>query len=93
MTVAVLIHMSLENLPRALDELYRVSRRYILTHEYFAEEETDIPWRGRTGLLFKRNFLRHWQVRYPDLKFIEIGYLTEEAGFDRLTFWMLEKIN
>ena len=91
MTVAVLIHMSLENLPRAMDELYRVSGRYILTHEYFAEAETDIPWRGRTGLLFKRDFLGHWQARYPDLRLLHNGYLTEEEGFDRMTFWILQK--
>lgn len=91
MTVAVLIHMSLDNLPMALDELYRVSGRYILTHEYFAEEETDIPWQGRSGLLFKRDFLAHWRARYPDLETLDNGFLAEEEGFDRMTFWVLEK--
>ena len=91
MTVAVLIHMSLDNLPAALDEIYRVSARYILTHEYFAETETDIPWHGLSGALFKRNFLGHWRQRYPQLRLIDTGYLTLEQGFDRMTFWILEK--
>lgn len=91
MTVAVLIHMSPENLPRALEEIYRISNRYILTHEYYAEEETDILWHGRAGVLFKRDFLAHWQRRYPDLRLVDSGFLTEDEGFDRMTFWVLEK--
>lgn len=91
MTVAVLIHMSPANLPRALDEIYRVSRRYILSHEYFAPTETDIPWHGRSGVLFKRDFLACWLQRYPALRLIDTGYRGPEDGFDRMTFWILEK--
>lgn len=91
MTIAVLIHMSPETLPRAMEEIYRVSGRYILTHEYFAEEETDILWHGRSGVLFKRNFLDHWQRRYPNLELVDTGYLMPDEGFDRMTFWVLRK--
>lgn len=37
MTAGVLIHIPLEQLPQVMREIYRVSRRYVLAVEYFAE--------------------------------------------------------
>ena len=90
-TAAVLIHVSLADLPGALAEIHRVSRRYILAMEYFAEEETIIPYRGHDDLLWKRNFLKHYQTQFPGLKVIREGYLSIEDGWDRQTWWLLEK--
>lgn len=91
-TSGVLIHISQRNLPAALSEIYRVSRRYILAIEYFAEEETMIPYRGYTNLLWKRDFLKHFQSQFPDLRLIRSGHLGLEDGFDRTHYWLLEKI-
>lgn len=87
-TAGVLIHIALANLPAALDEIYRCSRRYILAIEYFAEEETPINYRGHTALLWKRNFLKHYQDRFPDLAVVRQGY---EESWDRSHWWLLEK--
>ena len=91
MTAGVLIHIPLAGLDRALDEVHRVSRRYILAIEYFAETETPVPYRGRQDLLFKRNFLRHYESRFPDLALVRDGYWTAAEGFDRTHWWLLEK--
>jgi len=90
-TAGVLIHVALADLPTALREISRVSRRYILCMEYFAEEETEILYRGETGLLWKRNFLRHYQEMWPSLQLLKTGYLGPEQGWDRITWWLLEK--
>jgi len=90
-TSGVLIHISLADLPKALAEIHRVSRRYILAMEYFAEEETVIPYRGREDLLWKRNFLKHYQTQFPGLKVVREGFLGLEEGWDRQTWWLLEK--
>lgn len=90
-TAGVLIHISLADLPRALAEIHRVSRRYVVALEYFAEEETAIPYRGREDLLWKRDFLRHYQTQFPDLRLVRSGYFGPEQGFDRTTWWLLEK--
>jgi len=87
-TVGVLIHVALEDLPRAMREVYRCSRRYVLAVEYFSEEETNIPYRGHQNLLWKRNFLRHYQTLFPDLTLVRQGYFEE---WDRSTWWHLEK--
>jgi len=88
MTAGVLIHIALADLAAALTELYRVSGRYILSIEYFAEREQNVLYRGCDNLLWKRNFLKHWQEQYPDLVLVRSGY---EESWDRTHWWLLEK--
>lgn len=90
-TSGVLIHVALAELPTALREIHRVSARCILAIEYFAEEETVIPYRGSDSLLWKRNFLKHYQREFPELTAIRSGYWGVEDGFDRTNWWLLEK--
>ncbi|MGD0623538.1 MAG: pseudaminic acid biosynthesis-associated methylase [Thermodesulfobacteriota bacterium] len=90
-SAGVLIHIPPAHLPEALTEIYRVSKRYLLSIEYFAEEETVIYYRDHEDLLWKRNFLRHWQTQFPDLRLIRTGYWGREDGFDRTHWWLLEK--
>ena len=90
-TAGVLIHIPLADLPVALSEIYRVSKRYILAIEYFAEEETVIHYHGHDDLLWKRDFLKHYQTQFPDLTLIRSGYWGPEHGFDRTHWWLLEK--
>ncbi|MER3422658.1 MAG: hypothetical protein C4293_04925 [Nitrospiraceae bacterium] len=90
-TAGVLIHIPLTDLPAALAEIVRVSKRYILAIEYFAEEETAIPYRGYDNLLWKRNFLKHYQRQFPELCLVRSGYWGPEHGFDGTHWWLLEK--
>jgi pseudaminic acid biosynthesis-associated methylase len=90
-TAGVLIHIPLADLPRALSELYRVSMRYVLAVEYFAEEETPIPYRDSEDLLWKRDFLSHYESSFPALTMIRSGYCGVEDGFDRTHWWLFEK--
>tara|TARA_Y100000588_G_C14255554_1_gene925267 strand:- start:2663 stop:3259 length:597 start_codon:yes stop_codon:yes gene_type:complete len=90
-TACVLIHIDKSELPKALSEIYRVSSRYILAVEYFAEEETTIHYRGHDDLLWKRNFLKHYQKQFPGLLLVRSGYWGPEDGFDRTNWWLLEK--
>jgi pseudaminic acid biosynthesis-associated methylase len=87
-TAGVLIHIAPEDLPRALREVYRCSRRSILAIEYFSEGETAIPYRGHQGLLWKRDFQRHYQTLLPELTLVRQGYCEE---WDRTTWWLWEK--
>jgi hypothetical protein len=90
-TAGVLIHIPLGDLPLALSEIYRVSKRYILAIEYFAQEETVVHYRGYDNLLWKRDFLRHYQSQFPELTLVRSGFLTSEDGFDKTHWWLLEK--
>jgi pseudaminic acid biosynthesis-associated methylase len=90
-TAGVLIHVALEDLAAALREIHRVSRRYILAIEYFAGEETAIEYWGRWDLLWKRDFLAHYERQFSDLRLLRDGYWGPEDGFDRTHWWLLEK--
>lgn len=90
-TAGVLIHLALADLPRALAELHRCSRRYLLAVEYYAAEETTIPYRGSDSLLWKRDFLKHYQTAFPDLKLLASGLWNEAGVWDDCTWWLLEK--
>ncbi len=90
-TVGVLIHIPPEELPKALTEIHRVSRRYILAAEYYAAEETPIVYRGQNDLLWKRDFRQHYQTLFPGLRLLREGYWDAEQGFDRTHWWLLEK--
>jgi hypothetical protein len=81
----------LANLASALREVYRCSRSHVLAIEYYAEQETVIPYRGHDDLLWKRDFLRHYQAQFPDLVQVRGGYLDASHGFDRSHWWLLEK--
>jgi pseudaminic acid biosynthesis-associated methylase len=90
-TWGVLIHVPFESLGIALQEIHRVSSTYALAVEYFAEEETAIRYRGHDNLLWKRNFLRHYQERFPRLRLLEEGHWGPEVGEDRVSWWLFEK--
>jgi len=90
-TAGVLIHIPDDGLARALQEIVRVSRRYILAVEYFAEEDTSIPYRGHDELLFKRDFGRHYLRNAPGLNLVRSGYWGPEDGFDRTHWWLFSK--
>ena len=90
-TAGVLIHIPPDRLADAMREIVRVTRRYVLAAEYYAEQDTVIEYRGRNDLLWKRNFLTHYQTNVPDLKLVHSGYWGEGDGFDRTHWWLMEK--
>jgi pseudaminic acid biosynthesis-associated methylase len=91
MTCGVLIHVPLQDLKQCISEIYRVANNYILSVEYFAEKETVIPYRGHDELLWKRNFLKHYQSLFPDLNLLRQGYWDKSDGFDRCNWWLFSK--
>ena len=90
-TVGVLIHVSPESLARVLAEIVRVSARFVLAAEYFAESEEVVHYRGRDDLLWRRDFHAAYLGVEPRLALVRSGYLGPERGFDRCHWWLLEK--
>ncbi len=91
MTANVLIHIALDDLAAVLQEIHRVSRQYMLSIEYFAEEETVINYRGHDDLLWKRDFPEHYRKQFPELQLLKSGYWDRDNGFDRSHWWLWEK--
>jgi pseudaminic acid biosynthesis-associated methylase len=90
-TSGVLIHIPPTDLSRAMAEIHRVSRRFILCIEYFAEKDTELVYRGQTGLLWKRDFGGRYEELFPSLTLERTGFLDREAGFDSCNWWLFRK--
>lgn len=91
-TSGVLIHINPDDLLACCAEIYRVSRRYVVSVEYFSKEPEEKTYQGKEGLLFKRDFGSFWLDNFPDLSCRGYGFEWKPAtGLDDLTWWVLEK--
>jgi pseudaminic acid biosynthesis-associated methylase len=90
-TMGVLIHQPVDTLPLVMAEIVRCSRRYVLAGEYYADQLTEVPYRGHAGALFKRDFGGLYQQLFPELKLLQKGFLGKDLGWDDITFWVFEK--
>ncbi|MBC8505211.1 MAG: methyltransferase domain-containing protein [Anaerolineales bacterium] len=90
-TMGVLIHQPESTLPLVMSEIVRCSNKYVLCVEYYSEETAEMPYRGQTGALFKRNYLHIYQELFPELELIKQGFLSRDEGWDDVTYWMFEK--
>ena len=80
-TSGVLIHIHPDNILKALTEIHRCSRHYIWGFEYFSEDYTTVPYRGKDDLLWKANFKKMYLDAFPYLRLIKekrIPYLENE---------------
>ena len=91
-TTGVLIHQDPGALEQVMREIVRVSGRYVLCGEYYAEELTEVPYRGQEGALFKRDFGGLYQELFPELELVDEGFLPRgEGSWDDVTWWVFEK--
>src|SRR4051812_32327825 len=91
-TMGVLIHQPDESLPSIMDEMVRVSSRYVLCGEYFGEETTEVPYRGYRNALFRRDYGGLFANRFRgELQLAFSGFLGTEDGFDNVTWWLFER--
>jgi pseudaminic acid biosynthesis-associated methylase len=67
-TSGVLIHIAPEDLPRAMNEIHRCTRKYIWGMEYFSVKPAAINYRGHDHLLWKMNYAQEYLSRFPDLE-------------------------
>ena len=89
-TAGVLIHQSRESLPKVMDEQVRVAERFILFAEYYAKAQTEVPYRGHEGALFKDDYGRLYAERYPELDQLEKRFL-DSGSWDDVTCWTFRK--
>ncbi|MBU0909085.1 MAG: pseudaminic acid biosynthesis-associated methylase [Proteobacteria bacterium] len=90
----VLIHMNPQVLPQVYDLLYQLSKRYIFLAEYYNPTPVEIPYRGHSGKLFKRDFAGEMLDRFSDLRLLDYGFVYHRDNnfpLDDLTWFLLEK--
>jgi pseudaminic acid biosynthesis-associated methylase len=90
-TSGVLIHIAPDTLGDALDEIYRVARRWIVAIEYDHPSEHEVCYRGHRGALWKRDHGAVWYARHPDLQLVRRLELGADDGYDDCTAHLYEK--
>lgn len=93
-TKGVLIHINPEQLPAAYETLYRASSAYVLVAEYYNPSPTEVPYRGHTERLFKRDFAGDLMERYPDLQLVDYGFVYRRDRVfpqDDVTWFLLRR--
>jgi len=93
-TKGVLIHIDPHSLEAAYERLYTCSRRYICIAEYYNPSPVEVPYRGQSGLLFKRDFAGDLLDRCTDLQLVDYGFAyRRDPHFpqDDLCWFLLEK--
>lgn len=70
-TSGVLIHLSPKDVNLAMDEIYRVSSKYIWGFEYYADTYQEIPYRDHQDKMWKTNFAQLYLDRFPTLKLVQ----------------------
>jgi len=90
----VLIHINPEALPLVYDKLYSAASKYLLVAEYYNPSPVNIPYRGHTDRLFKRDFAGEILARYSDMKLVDYGFSYRgDLNFpqDDITWFLMEK--
>lgn len=91
-TSGVLIHVPPDDLAAACAEIFRISRRYVVCIEYFADRPEEVRYHGQEGLLFKRDFGSFWLDQHPSLVLRGYGFAWRRVtGLDNVTWWAFEK--
>jgi pseudaminic acid biosynthesis-associated methylase len=70
-TSGVLIHLSPTDIAAAMSEIHRCTKKYIWGLEYYAEEYTQVQYRGNDGLLWKTDFAKLYLELFDDLELIK----------------------
>jgi pseudaminic acid biosynthesis-associated methylase len=70
-TSGVLIHVSQNDLPKVIQEIYRCSKRFIWGFEYYSEKTEEIKYRDNTNLLWKSDFSNIFRKIFSSLKLIK----------------------
>lgn len=90
----VLIHINPDYLSQVYEALYHAAGRYLLICEYYNPSPVQIPYRGHSDRLFKRDFCGEILDRYHDLKLIDYGFsYHRDPNFpqDDITWFLLER--
>ena len=80
-TSGVLIHIAPSDISRIMEEIHRSTRKYIWGFEYYADEYTEISYRGKKDLLWKADFPKLYLDQFNDLELVKqehVKYLQDE---------------
>jgi pseudaminic acid biosynthesis-associated methylase len=92
-TKVVLIHIKPDELNNIYENLYNLSKRYIMVCEYYNPTPVVVKYRGNDDRLFKRDFAGELITKY-NLRLVDYGFTYHRDNYfpqDDMTWFLLEK--
>jgi pseudaminic acid biosynthesis-associated methylase len=92
-TKGVLIHINPDALHKVYDNLYKLSKKYIVVCEYYNPSPVVVKYRENEERLFKRDFAGELMDKY-NLRLIDYGFTYHRDNYfpqDDMTWFLLEK--
>jgi len=90
-TSGVLIHIHPKDIETAIREIHRVSGKYIWGFEYYADEPIEVEYRGKEGLMWKRDFAKLYRELFPDSKLLKEKKYPYLSGSNVDQMFIIEK--
>jgi pseudaminic acid biosynthesis-associated methylase len=93
-TNGVLIHIAPDDLPGIMSEMVRCSKKYIWGFEYYADNLTNINYRGNEGFLWKADYASLFMKQFPKLRLIKkemVPYISNSEKGNVDCMYLLEK--
>jgi ubiquinone/menaquinone biosynthesis C-methylase UbiE len=87
-TSGVLIHQEPTDVEAMMQEIIRVSAKYVMAIEYWTETFQEIKYRGGKDTAFSGPFGDVYSGRYG-LQAIASGHVDRDEGFDNCHWWLL----
>ncbi len=73
-TSGVLIHLDPDILPQVYTTMYNTSNQFVFIAEYYNPTPVEVPYRGHSRRLFKRDFAGEMMDAHPDLSLHSYGF-------------------
>lgn len=92
-TAGVLIHINPDFLHGVYNNLFRLSKKYVLVCEYYNPTPVSLSYRGHSDRLFKRDFAGELIDKYR-MNLVDYGFFYHRDMFapqDDLSWFLLEK--
>lgn len=91
-TSGVLIHISPHDIETALKEIHRCTKTYIWGFEYFAQNYTEVHYRGNKDLLWKADFAKQYLDRWSDLTLAREKHFKYTDSENEDSMFLLKKV-
>ncbi|MBU0515583.1 MAG: methyltransferase domain-containing protein [Proteobacteria bacterium] len=79
-TVGVLIHISPDDIAAAMREIVRVCRGHVFFYEYYADDWTEVEYRGHNDFLWKADYRKLYLINCPQLEEVQFEILDAGQG-------------
>lgn len=91
-TSGLLIHISPKDIELVLNEVYRCTNHYILGYEYYADQFTEVTYRGNKKLLWKNDFAKLYLSKFKDLELLKEKRLNYSHNDNVDSMFLLRKM-